>query len=67
MKFFRHRHKAATEEELREFRDRMSDENITAKDRFAMVVSAMLVIVLPCLLILLGLAFLVLFLFGALF
>ena len=67
MKFFRHKHKAATEEDMREFRDRMSDKEITSKDRFAMVVSAMLVIVLPCLLILLGLGLLVLFLFGALF
>ena len=66
MKFFRHKHKAATKEEMREFRDRMSDEEITAKDRFAMILSAMLVIVLPCLLILLGLGFLVLLLFGAL-
>ncbi len=67
MKFFRHKHKSATNEELREFRDRMSDEKITAKDRFAMILSAMLVIVLPCLLVLLGLGFLMLFLFGALF
>ena len=67
MKFFRHRHKAATDQEIREFRDRMSDKEITAKDRFAMILSAMLIIVLPCLLVLLGLGFLVLFLFGALF
>ncbi len=67
MKFFRHKHKYATNKEMREFRDRMSDEKITAKDRFAMVLSAMLVIVLPCLLVLLGLGFFVLLLFGVLF
>ena len=66
MKFFKHRHKAASTQEMREFRERMSDEEITGKDRFAMVLSAMLIIVLPCLLILLGLGFLMLFLFGAL-
>ncbi|MBQ9162945.1 MAG: hypothetical protein IJX74_06685 [Clostridia bacterium] len=68
MKLFNNRkhHKAATKEELRDFRDRMSDKEITAKDRFAMILSAMLVIVLPCLLILLGLGFLMLLLFGAL-
>ncbi|MBE6693649.1 MAG: hypothetical protein E7589_02655 [Ruminococcaceae bacterium] len=68
MKLFnnRKRHRAATKEELRDFRDRMSDKEITAKDRFAMILSAMLVIVLPCLLVLLGLGFLMLLLFGAL-
>jgi hypothetical protein len=65
MKFFRNRNKAATKEEMREFRDRMSDKEITAKDRFAMILSAMLVIVLPCLLVLLGLGFLMLLIFGA--
>lgn len=41
--------KKATREQEEEFRERMSDEKLTAKDRFAMVFSAFLVIVLPAL------------------
>ena len=52
--------KKATREQEEEFRERMSD------DRFAMVFSAFLVIVLPCLAVLLIFGLLILLLFGAL-
>ena len=58
--------KKATREQEEEFRERMSDEKLTAKDRFAMVFSAFLVIVLPCLAVLLIFGLLILLLFGAL-
>lgn len=58
--------KKATREQEEEFRERMSDEKLTAKDRFAMVFSAFLVIVLPCLAVLLIFGLLLLLLFGAL-
>ena len=62
----RRRLKKATREQEEEFRERMSDEKLTAKDRFAMVFSAFLVIVLPCLAVLLIFGLLILLLFGAL-
>ena len=58
--------KKATREQEEEFRERMSDEKLTAKDRFAMVFSAFLAIVLPCLAVLLIFGLLILLLFGAL-
>lgn len=58
--------KKATREQEEEFRGRMSDEKLTAKDRVAMVFSAFLVIVLPCLAVLLIFGLLILLLFGAL-
>ena len=58
--------KKPTREQEEEFRKRMSDDKITAKDRFAMALSAFLVIVLPCLAVLVAFGLLILFLFGAL-
>jgi cell division septal protein FtsQ len=58
--------KKPTREQEEEFRERMSDDKITAKDRFAMALSAFLVIVLPCLAVLVAFGLLILFLFGAL-
>ena len=58
--------KKATREQEEEFRERMSDEQVTAKDRFAMVLSAFLVVVLPCLAVLVAFGLLILLLFGAL-
>ncbi len=62
--------KKATREQEEEFAERMNDETVSrkerAKDHFAMILSAFVVIVLPCLLVLVGFALLILFLFGAL-
>lgn len=62
--------KKATREQEEEFSERMSDETVSrkerARDHFAMIASAFLVIVLPCLLVLVGFALLILLLFGAL-
>lgn len=57
--------KKSTPEEEKEFEERMSDEKLTFKDRLAMIISAILIIVLPCLVILLALSFLILWIFGA--
>lgn len=58
--------KKPSEEEEQAFRERMQDEKLTAKDFFAMTLSAFLTIVVPCILILCGLGALMLWLFGAL-
>ena len=50
---------------MRAFREQMSDKEITVKDRFAMLLAAFLVVILPCLLILILLGTLMLWLFGA--
>ncbi len=57
--------KASKEEDL-EFRERMSSVDVTRKDKLAMLLSAFLVIVLPCLLILGVFSLLMLWIFGAL-
>jgi len=57
--------KASKEEDL-EFRERMSSVDVTRKDKLAMFLSAFLVIVLPCLLILGVFSLLMLWIFGAL-
>ena len=57
--------KKSTPEEEKEFEERMSDEKLTFKDKLAMIISAILIIVLPCLVILLALSFLLLWIFGA--
>lgn len=57
--------KKPTREQEEEFSDRMSDPEMTGKDRLAMVLSAFLVIVLPCLLVLSAFALLILWMFGA--
>ena len=57
--------KKSTPEEEKEFEERMSDEKLTFKDKLAMIISAILIIVLPCLVILLALSFLILWIFCA--
>lgn len=61
--------KKATREQEEDFRERMSDESISPKERFkdqiAMILSAFLVIILPCLLVLVVLAVVILWMFGA--
>lgn len=62
--FFKKRLKKATEEDEARFAQAMEDNNVGFKDKIAMVVSAFLVIVLPCLLILLGISGIALWLFS---
>lgn len=57
--------KKSTLEQEQEFRDNLEREEITFKDKLAMCLSAFLVIVLPCLAVLIVLALLVLWMFGA--
>ncbi len=66
MLFFRKRIRKATEEDDRRLAEAMQENKVGLKDGFAMFLSALLVLVLPCLLILAGLGLLALFLFGAL-
>ena len=66
MLFFKKRLKKSTPEEDQQFRDMMQENEVGFKDGMAMIVSALLVIVLPCLLILCGIALLGLWLFGVL-
>ena len=66
MFFFRKRLKKSTPEEEKAFRERMQEEKLGFKDTWAMILSALLVLVLPCLLVLLvlsGLAMLILGIF----
>ena len=58
--------KKNTDEENKEFSERMEELKTSPKDVFAMLLSAFLVIVLPCLLILLAFGFLAMLLFGVL-
>lgn len=51
-------------EKEKEFKENMQSENLEKHDRFAMFVSAFLVIILPCLLILCGICFVAMLLFG---
>lgn len=57
--------KKPTKEQEQDFQKRMSDTQVTWKDRFAMVLSAYLTILLPAALILAAFGFLVLWIFGA--
>lgn len=57
--------KKSTPEQEQEFKDMLENEQVGAKDRFAMSLSAFLVIVLPCFLLLALFGFLMLLLFGA--
>ncbi len=58
--------KKSTKEQNRAFQDLLEQEKVTWKDRLAMVFSAYLTILLPCLLILLAFAFVIMLLFGLL-
>lgn len=63
--FFRKRLKKSTIEDEKRFGKMLEEEGVGAKDKFAMIVSAFLVLILPCILILVGLSLLMLWLFGA--
>ena len=58
--------KKSTPEQDEQFRQTMSDAKVTWKDKLAMMLSAYVTILLPCLLVLLVFGFLILLLFGAL-
>ena len=66
MLLFKKRLKKSTPEEDEQFRELMQQNDVGFKDGMAMILSAFLVIVLPCLLILCGIAVLGLWLFGVL-
>ncbi len=66
MLFFKKRLKKSTPEEDQQFRELMQQNDVGFKDGMAMILSAFLVIVLPCLLVLCGIAVLGLWLFGVL-
>lgn len=58
--------KKSTPEQEKEFADMLEEEKVGWKDKFAMIVSAYLVLLLPCILILLILVAVSLWLFGLL-
>lgn len=64
MLFFRKKLKKATKEDEERFARAMKENNVGFKDKFAMVISALLVLVLPSLLVLLALSGFVMLLFG---
>lgn len=64
MAFFWKRLKKSTPEQEEEFRQRMQEENVGWKDTLAIILSAFLTLVLPCLLVLLALGGLMLWLFS---
>lgn len=66
MLFFRKRLRKSTPEEFKRFQEDMQNEGVKFKDKVAMVLSAYLIIVLPCLLILIGISLLAMFLLGML-
>lgn len=54
----------ATKKQEQEFSENLQKEQVGFRDGFAMVLSAFVTIILPCLLILCGMGFLMLLLFG---
>lgn len=58
--------KKSTPEQEKDFKERMSSEEVTWKDRIAMVLSAYVAILLPCIVIIALFALLILWVFGAL-
>lgn len=58
--------KKSTPEEEEEFRERMAEENVSAKDKLAMLLAAVGTILIPSILILVGLCVLVMWIFGIL-
>ena len=66
MLFFKKRLRKSSPEEDEQFRELMQQNDVGFKDGMAMILSAFLVIVLPCLLLLCGIAVLGLWLFGVL-
>ncbi|HIT77451.1 MAG TPA: hypothetical protein IAD47_01515 [Candidatus Limihabitans stercoravium] len=57
--------KKLDKEEYEQYKEQIDKENLTAKDKFSMILSAFLVIVLPVSLGLIGFGVLILALFGA--
>jgi len=58
--------KKSTPAQEEEFKERMSSEEVTWKDKIAMVLSAYVAILLPCIVIIALFALLILWIFGAL-
>lgn len=58
--------KKSTPEEDEQFGRMLDEQKVGLKDKFAMMVSAYVVIVVPCLLILIGMSVLMLWVFGLL-
>lgn len=58
--------KKSTPEEDEQFGRMLDEQKVGWKDKFAMMVSAYVVIVVPCLLILIGMSVLMLWVFGLL-
>ena len=58
--------KKSSGEQEEKFREMMTEEKVTFKEKLMMVLSGFLVIVLPCLLVLLLFGLLILWIFGAL-
>lgn len=63
---FLRRPKKETKERKQEFRSRMENPQVTWQDKFAMVLSAYLTLLLPAILILLAFGYLALWIFGVL-
>ncbi len=63
--FTRREIKPATKEQNEDFRNRLKENKVGFKDKLAMILAAFVTIILPCLLVLLALAALVLTVFGA--
>ncbi len=66
MLFFKKRLKKSTPEEDKQFREMMQESGVGFKDGMAMILAAFITLVLPCILILGGIALLGLWLFGVL-
>lgn len=58
--------KKASPEKEKEFQDMLASEEVTLKDKFSMLLSGCLVILLPCVAVLILFALLILWIFGAL-
>ena len=58
--------KKSTPEQEAEFAKKLEEEKVTWKDKFAMIFSAYLVILLPCVLVLVGCVAIMLWIFGLL-
>ena len=56
----------ATKQQEEEFKQRFEKANITAKDRFIMIITGLIVVGLPAAAILIGFGLLILWIFGAL-
>ena len=66
MLFYRKRLKKSTPEDEAKLKQAMEENNVGFKDGMAMILSAFLVLVLPCLLILVGISILAMLIFGVL-